>query len=83
MLEMQRELLEAVGISTGKLTPEKVYDLASIALRDSELRTRAEEFITHGIMPKDARVQAIGRMSPAERLQLRERVTGVVPFKNS
>jgi len=83
MLDMQVELLGAIGINVAKMTPGEVFDMAGVALRDSELQTKAEAFITHGIMPSGSRVQAIKKMSPADRLRLRERVTGVVQFPRS
>jgi hypothetical protein len=73
MLDMQREMLEAIGIRTGKLTPIEVYELAGKAIQDHELTMLAQA--------SGRRVQAINAMSPAERLSLRERVTGVVRFK--
>jgi hypothetical protein len=78
---MERELLEAIGVQTSKLTPFEVYELAGKAIHDAELTSRAQAFIVGAVMPKGSRAAAIAKMSPAERLSLRERVSGVVRFK--
>jgi hypothetical protein len=83
MLDMERELLEAIGIKTAKMTPDQVYETAGKALRDRELTTLAESEVTDGVMPAGSRVQVIRAMSPADRLSLRERVTDVVSLRSA
>ena len=82
MLEMQRDLLEAIGISTGKLTPEQVYDMAGTALRDHTLTALTlKKELNGAVLPAGARARTARAMNPADRLRLRERVTGVAQFK--
>ena len=84
MLEMQCELLQAIGINVAKMKPEEVFDMAGKALCDRELTDFAVKTELNGsILPKGARARAVRAMSPVERLRLRERVTGVVQFSKT
>ena len=74
MLDMQVELLQAIGINVGKMTPGEVYEIAGRAINDKELSILAGP-------GSGSRARAVRAMSPADRLRLRERVTGVVPFR--
>ena len=83
MLDMQCELLEAIGINVAKMKPEEVFDMAAKVLTDRELLALAEKEIEGSVLAKGARARAARAMSPADRLRLRERITGVVQFRSA
>ena len=83
MLDMQCELLQAIGINVAKMKPEEVFDMAAKVLTDRELLALAEKEIEGSVLAKGARARAARAMSPADRLRLRERITGVVQFRSA
>jgi hypothetical protein len=70
MFENYREWLEATGISTAKLTPMEVYDLATKVMHDGALR--------HARMSGAGVANGVRALSTTERAALRDRVLGVV-----
>jgi hypothetical protein len=70
------QLCMAAGINVRNIGPMDVYMVSGKIINDSALTAAS---IGQGI----SRVQALKAMSSAERVALRERVTGVVPFPGS
>ena len=75
------ELCTAAGINVRNMELLDVYLTAGKILNDEPLRQRATAFLNGSVLPPGSRVDAIKQMSPSERLALRERVTGIVPFR--
>lgn len=77
MFDMERELLEAIGINAGKMDLMDVYLTAGKIINDHELTMLS---IKDG-KPGDL-LGIIRAMSPADRLSLRERVVRVIKLPN-
>jgi len=69
------QMCMAAGINPRNIGPMEVYELAGKIINDSALTAAS---IGQGI----SRIQALKEMSSDERVALRERVTGVVPFRS-
>jgi hypothetical protein len=81
MFEREREVLQAIGIQTAKMTPLDVYDMSCKVTRDKELTDLAvAECAGSSVVPVGTRLEIIRSMPAAERLRLRERLTGVLSF---
>jgi hypothetical protein len=78
---MEIELCTAAGINVRNMELLDVYLTAGKIINDEPLRLRAMAFRNGSVLPKGSRVDAIKEMTPDERRALRERVTGIVPFK--
>jgi len=76
-------LCSAAGINVRNLEPMDVYVLAGKIINDSELTEKARELCPGSMLREGIRVKALSAMRPDERIALRERVTGVVPFRKS
>lgn len=70
MFENYREWLEVTGISTAKLTPIEVYDLATRVMHDDALLPARKT----GVGVTDG----VRALSPTEHAALRDRVLGIV-----
>jgi hypothetical protein len=75
------KLCAAAGIDVSRMELMEIYLTAGRILNDEPLRKRALEFLNGSVLPADSRIDAIGQMTMQERLELRERVTGIVPIK--
>jgi hypothetical protein len=76
------KLCTGAGINVRNLQPMDVYQIAGKILSDTLLTERALQFREGAISGEGARERALAAMTPEERLALRERVTGVVPFRD-
>jgi hypothetical protein len=72
-------LIEA-GIDVSRLNSLEIYELTGKLINDSKLTERALAYLQGSVLPMDAHDRALRAMTPQERLELRERVTGVIPF---
>ena len=61
----------------------EAYILHGRLLVDSVLTEKAKEFLIGAVLPGNARLRALEKMSPKELIGLRERVTGVLPFRSA
>jgi hypothetical protein len=71
------KLVTAVGIDVRPMDAAEAYILEGKIIHDPELTKRALKFLEGTILPKDARIRAIKEMTPAERVELRDRILGV------
>ena len=70
MFENYREWLEVTGISTAKMTPMEVYELATRVMHDGALLPARKNAISVA--------EGVRQLSATERAALRDRVLGVV-----
>lgn len=78
---MEIELCTAAGINVRNMELLDVYLTAGKIINDEPLRLRALAFLNGSVLPAGSRVDAIKKMTPQERLALRESASGVVTFK--
>ena len=80
-LHQWAQLCMAAGINVRNLQPIDVYHLSGKIIEDSLLTSKARELSPGAVLQPGVREQVLVAMTPEERAALRERVTGVVPFR--
>lgn len=72
------DLVRACGIDVSTMDPMDIYMMSGKVLFDEQLRQATLKFIVGSVLEMDGYSKAIAGMTPAERIALRERITGVV-----
>jgi hypothetical protein len=67
-------LIEAVGLDPRHMTAHQVYEVSRKIISDATLTRASLKFLDGSVLPKGARVKAIGEMSPAAKKSLRARI---------
>lgn len=74
------DLCEAAGLNVEQMPLMDIFLASGQILNDELLRKKALAFLQGSVLHEDAYPAALNAMTPAERMALRERVSGVVPF---
>jgi len=77
------KLCAAAGINVRNLQPLDVYQLSGKIINDALLTGKVRQMFPGAALPAGAREKVLSAMSPEERAALRDRVTGVLPFRNT